>query len=224
MQTDLLTFLRSRIQCPGQIPTLPTGLLGFLLIFLHRSLVDHSAKEENVSTHRRLSSVDVTNEDDVEMRLDSSEHCRVAISFEQSDSHEECSQSSSFPYKSASVSSSAAASTSFFSVSPSFVFVASALAAAAAFVSFGATTPGAGAGVPGFEPTGVTTLLDPGVGALEAGAEAGFAPPILRAGAGDPPILNDIVGGLTGAGALGSIGARVKGTVERGTAALTGGT
>lgn len=78
------------------------------------------------------------------------------------------------------------------------------------------------------EVLGVTTLLEPGVGALMAGAAA-LAPPIFNdtvAGfsAAAPPILKLIVGALTGAGAEGSTWAREKGTVETGAAARTGGT
>ena len=49
---------------------LSTGLLRFPFVFFHRSLVDHTREEEDVATHGALSSIDMSDEYDIEMLFD----------------------------------------------------------------------------------------------------------------------------------------------------------
>lgn len=87
-----------------------------------------------------------------------------------------------------------------------------------------------GAGVPGLDEAGVASLLEAGVAALAVDEpEAVLLPPILSETVAGlsllaaPPIFNDIVGGLAGAGAEGSASARENGTDGFGSALRTGG-
>ena len=59
-----------RIERPGEVPGLPTGLLRLALVLLHRALVHHPGQEENVPAHRALPGIDVPDEDDVQVLLD----------------------------------------------------------------------------------------------------------------------------------------------------------
>lgn len=66
----LETFLRRRVERPGEVPGLATGLLGLSLVFLHRTLVDHTSEVQEVPTHRTFTSIDMSDEDDVQMFFD----------------------------------------------------------------------------------------------------------------------------------------------------------
>lgn len=51
------TFLIVGIQGPGQVPRLTAGLLGFLFVLLHRTLVDHAGEVQDVTTHGGLAGI-----------------------------------------------------------------------------------------------------------------------------------------------------------------------
>lgn len=72
----LFSLLTGRIQRPAQVPALSPSFFCFLLVLLHRPFINHAAEEQNVASHCRFSSVDVTDEDDIDMRLHSCSDCQ----------------------------------------------------------------------------------------------------------------------------------------------------
>ena len=62
-------FLRRRVERPGEVPGLSAGFLRLALIFLHRALVDRPTQKEDVSAHRALPRIDMSDKDDVQVFL-----------------------------------------------------------------------------------------------------------------------------------------------------------
>lgn len=63
------TLLLGQIQSPGQIPSLTTEFLGLSLVLVQSSLVHHAGGVENGTTEGRLASINVADEDDVDVLL-----------------------------------------------------------------------------------------------------------------------------------------------------------
>ena len=64
------TLQRRRVECPGEIPGLPTGFLCLTFVLLHRALVHHPRQEEDVPAHRAFPGVHVPDKNDVQVFLD----------------------------------------------------------------------------------------------------------------------------------------------------------
>ena len=63
------TLLVGQIKSPREVPGLTTHLLGFPLVLVESTLVNHAGDVENGTTERGLAGIDVTDEDDVHMLL-----------------------------------------------------------------------------------------------------------------------------------------------------------
>lgn len=67
--TYLRALLWCRVQRPAKIPAFTPGFLCFSLILLHGSFVHHTSKVQQLTAHRGLAGIDMTNENNIEMLL-----------------------------------------------------------------------------------------------------------------------------------------------------------
>jgi hypothetical protein len=61
------TFLRGGVEGPTEIPSLSSGFLGVVFVFLHGSFIDSAGDIEQVTAEGTLSGVYVTDEYDIQM-------------------------------------------------------------------------------------------------------------------------------------------------------------